>query len=75
MTPYTKYCRPLSVSVNARPPLTSRTLESWLSPGSRCAINEFIAHVERVADGTRWLEAPEGGASNGVGEFPKYLWV
>ena len=29
-------------------------------PGSRYAIIEFIAHVERVADGTRWLEAPGG---------------
>ena len=30
-------------------------------PGSRCPIIEFIAHVESVADGTRWLEAPGGG--------------
>ena len=30
-------------------------------PGSRCPKIEFIAHVERVADGTRWLEAPGGG--------------
>ena len=43
-------------------------------PGSRCAIIEFIAHVERVADGTRWLEAP-GGSSNHVGVGLKYLWV
>ena len=29
-------------------------------PDSQYAKNEFIAHVERVADGTRWLEAPGG---------------
>ncbi len=29
-------------------------------PGSRYAIIEFTAHVERVVDGTLWLEAPGG---------------
>ena len=33
-------------------------------PGSRYAMIEFIAHRERVADGTRWLEAPQGGPSS-----------
>ena len=43
-------------------------------PGSRYAIVEFTAHVERVADGTLWLEAPRG-SSNHVGVWLKYLWV
>ena len=43
-------------------------------PGSRYAMIEFIAHVERIADGTLWLETP-GGASNAVGVWLKYLRV
>ena len=74
MTPCVKYWRPLSVSVNARPPLTSRALKSWLNQ---------VPDARKLSLSRMWKESrmgpvglkPQGGSSNHVGVWLKYLWV